>query len=440
MTAFAGDTAIDPETPPGSAKVEPAIIADPAPGAGARAAGHWLLAHKFLAVGAVIAVAVAVWLGAGYFAGTSVAVDVVQRGDLIETVVASGHVETPYRAVIGSQMTGTVANIPVSEGQAVHQGQLLVALDSHELTAQLIQARGAVAQAEAHMRQLRELTLPSAIDARKAAIASQLGAAQVQRRAAALAPKGFITRATLDNARNQLDIADSAARTAQAQVQSAGPGGSDYVSGETELAQARAGYDTAKSRLAYANITAPRDGVLISRNVERGTVVSPGTVLMVLAPIGVTQLVLQIDERNLGKLALGQAAIASADAYPGQRFAARIAYINPGIDITRASMQVKLIVDQPPATLRQDMTVSVDIAVARRNNVLTVPNRSIRGALSPQPWVMAIRDGRAVHLPVRIGLQGNSQTEIITGLAAGDTIIPASSPIVAGKRVRPAAP
>lgn len=196
--------------------------------------------------------------------------------------------------------------------------------------------------------------------------------------------------------------------------------------------------ETTRSRLSYASITAPRDGILISRSIEKGSVVAPGNTLMVLAPGGVTQLVLQIDECNLAKLALGQTAVASADAYPGQRFGARITYINPGIDITRASMQVKLNVDKPPAYLRQDMTVSVDIEVARRNNVLALANRSIRAALSPQPWVMVIRNGRSVHQPVRIGLQGSSQTEIVSGVLAGDAAIPASSPIIAGKRVQPA--
>ncbi len=58
--------------------------------------------------------------------------------------------------------------------------------------------------------------------------------------------------------------------------------------------------------------------------------VQPGKVLMVLSPSGETQLVLQIDERNLAKLKLGQKALASADAYPAQRFAAELVYINPG--------------------------------------------------------------------------------------------------------------
>ena len=397
----------------------------------------WLTAHRWLVIMAVIFGGLAIWQGYRVFAGARVPVDTVARGDLVETVVASGHVETPYRVEIGSQMTGTVTSVAVREGQAVKAGQLLIALDTHELAAGVVQAQGAVAQAVAHMGQLSELTLPSARDTQKAALASQLGAAQIQGRAAALVAKGFETRAFLDDAQKNLDVARNNARIAAVQVRTASPGGSDYVTGETELAQAQAGLATAQSRLAYARIVAPRDGVLISRSVEQGSVVVPGNVLMVLAPAGVTQLVLFIDERNLGKIALGQPALASADAYPGKRFDASVAYINPGIDITRASMEIKLNVMAPPAYLRQDMTVSVDIEVARRNGVVAVPGRSVRDALSAHPWAMMLRDGSARRQDLTLGLVGNSRTEIRAGLQVGDLVVPAGSPVAIGARVRP---
>jgi len=433
--------ALTPVKPTAASVATGATAARTTPASPSRASAlSWLKSHKWLVIAAVVIAGVALWQGYRYFAGASVAVDKVERGDLVETVVASGHVETPYRVNIGSQMTGTVVTIAVREGQAVKAGQLLIALDTHELGAGVVQAQGAVAQAQAHMRQLRELTLPSARDAQRAALASQLGAAQVQGRAAALVAKGFETRAFLDDAQKNLDVARNAARTAAVEVQTSSPGGSDYVTGETELAQAEAGLATAQSRLAYARITAPRDGVLISRSVEQGNVVVPGGVLMVLAPAGVTQLILLIDERNLGKIALGQPAVASADAYPGKRFVASVAYINPGIDITRASMEIKLNVMAPPPYLRQDMTVSVDIEVARRNGVLAVSGRSVHDALSAHPWVMVLRNSRAQRQDVTLGIVGNSQTEIKAGVQAGDQLIPAGSPIVAGSRARAITP
>jgi hypothetical protein len=90
--------------------------------------------------------------------------------------------------------------------------------------------------------------------------------------------------------------------------------------------------------------------------------VQPGKVLMVLSPKADMQLVLQIDEKNLHLLRLKQAAVASADAYPDQKFDAELVFINPRVDPLRGSVEVKLTVPKPPAYLQQDMTVSVDLA------------------------------------------------------------------------------
>ena len=90
-----------------------------------------------------------------------IGVDVAIRADFVQSVVASGHVEAPFRVNVGSQITGVVADFPVVEGQSVGAGDTLIALDDREARAAVVQAEGSVAQAEARMRQLRELTLPS---------------------------------------------------------------------------------------------------------------------------------------------------------------------------------------------------------------------------------------------------------------------------------------
>ena len=196
----------------------------------------------------------------------------------------------------------------------------------------------------------------------------------------------------------------------------------------------------ARARLDYATIAAPRDGVLISRNVERGAVVQPGKPLMVLAPAGTAQLVLQIDEKNLGLIALGQKAVASADAYPDRTFAAEVSYINPGIDLARASVQVKLVVTDPPAYLRQDMTVSIDIEVARRDDTKILPLRAVHDALSGAPWIMTVSDGRARKQNVRLGLRAGARVEIVDGAVAGDLAVPVTAGLLTGQRVRPVLP
>jgi HlyD family secretion protein len=395
------------------------------------------LKHKWFILAVVVLVALGAWQSMRVILGPAVVVDEVRRGRLIETVVASGHVETPYRVEIGSQITGTVQEVLVQQGEKVSKGQALISLESRELRAAAVQAEGAVAQAEARIRQLEELTLPSAKEALTQANATLLNAQQTFDRTAQLEHNGYATRAALDDAQKTMDVARAVKRSAEFQVYTASSGGSDYVMAQTQANQARANLETAESRLGYATITAPRDGVLITRSVERGTVAQPGKTLMVLAPAGDVQLVLQIDERNLGKIALGQKALASADAYPDKRFAATISYINPGVDISRASVEVKLTVADPPDYLRQDMTVSVDVEVAARDDALMLPLRSVHDVLSGNPWVLGVKDRRASQRPVKTGLHGNSQIEITEGLVAGDIAIPQSSGVLNGQRVRP---
>jgi HlyD family secretion protein len=401
------------------------------------AARRWLWPHKWWLAGlAALAAALALVL-ARWLVGPEVVVYRVIRGDLVRTVVASGHVETPYRVNIGTQFTGTVDEVLVDEGQTVKRGQPLVVLESSELKSAVVEALGALAQAEARVRQLREFTLPSAQQALKQAQATLVNAEADFQRAEQLSKAGFGTREALDAAIRDLDVARTQVRTAELTVYSAQPGGSDYVLAVSQLNQAKANVATAQARLAYATITAPRDGTLITRNVERGAIVQPGNALFVLAPAGDVQLVLQIDEKNLGLLRPGQNALASADAYPDQRFDAILSYINPSVDIARASVQVKLTAKAPPAYLRQDMTVSVDIEIDKRTAALIVPARAVHDPTSASPWVLVVRDGRPREQPVRLGLRTSEQVEVLDGLAQDDLVVPVAAGVRAGQRIRP---
>jgi HlyD family secretion protein len=287
---------------------------------------------------------------------------------------------------------------------------------------------------------MAEVSLPAAQQTLRQAKATLDNAQASFDRADQLARNGYGTKATLDEATKNLDIARTIVRTAELQVFTMSPGGSDFVMAQTQLNQSQANLTAAKVRLGYATITAPRDGILISRAVERGAVVQPGRTLLVLAPTGDIQLVLQIDEKNLGLVSLGQSAFASADAYPDKRFPATVTYINPSVEIARASVEVKLTVPDPPAYLRQDMTVSVDIEVDRHNAVVVVPSRTMHDPNSAHPWVLAVRDGRAREQPVTLGLRAADKAEVTQGLAPGDLVIPVASGVRAGQRIRPVQP
>jgi HlyD family secretion protein len=390
-----------------------------------------------------LAVAAVVLLAAGYFAfhglaGPKLELATVVRRDLVQSVVASGRVATPNRVDIGSQVVGTVAGVPVKEGQTVKAGETLIMLEASEARAGVRQAEVSVAQAEARLRQLRELQLPVADQSLRQAEANLANARVQHERSRRLYESGYVGRSALDDAQRNLDVAQTQVDSARKQVETAQPHGSDTAVARAALDQAQASLQAARARLGYTTVRAPVEGTLIARDVERGDVVQPGKALMVLAPHGETQVVLQIDERNLAKLRLGQKALASADAYPSQKFAAELVYINPGVDAQRGTVEVKLHVPEPPAYLRQDMTVSVDIEIERRAGALSLPADAVRDANGAAPWVLALEGGRATRRTVKVGLRGEGAVEIVDGVREGERVVPAGNSIKAGERVRAA--
>jgi HlyD family secretion protein len=164
-------------------------------------------------------------------------------------------------------------------------------------------------------------------------------------------------------------------------------------------------------------------------------VVTVGRKLFDLAVAGERQIVLDVDEKNLGRLALHQPAQALADAYPGQPFAARVFHIAPVVDAAKGSVEVKLVVPEPPAFLKSDMTVSVEIVTARKADVLLLPDRLVRDAAT-SPWALVVEDGRAVRRPLRLGIHGQGRVEIAAGLKGGERVIPPEAKVKEGQRVR----
>jgi HlyD family secretion protein len=385
----------------------------------------------------VVALLAAVPAASRLLRGPEVEVTPVVQRDFVQSVVASGRVEAPHRVALGVQITGTVARVPAEEGQAVAAGAALIELESSELRAVLAQADVAVQQATARLRQLREVQAPVAQQAVTLAEANHAAARQALARSRELFAQGFVGQAALDEAQRTERVAQAQLDSARQQRDGALPGGSDTAIASTALAQARAGVEAARARLQYATVRAPVAGTVITRSVEPGDVVQPGKALVVLAPAGETQLVVQIDEKNLRLLQPGQAALASADAYAQQRFAAQVVSIDPAVDAQRGSIDVKLRVPAPPAYLRQDMTVSVDIEVGRRPGATLVPVDAVRELSSPSPWVLKVQDGRARRQAVRLGLVSSGWCEVLSGLREGDLVLPHATPALAdGARVR----
>ncbi|HSD40561.1 MAG TPA: efflux RND transporter periplasmic adaptor subunit [Burkholderiales bacterium] len=390
-----------------------------------------------LLVPVLLVAAAALFFGGRALMGTKVRAVEAARGDLVQTVVSTGRVISPARVEIGSIVLGTVRTVETKEGTVVKAGQVMSRLRDEEQRAAVEQARGTLAEAEARLSQLARLSAPSSEQALKQAEANLELADEEYKRTRSLFEKGFFSQAKLDEAARNLAVAKATRENALLQAASNSPKGSDYALALARRDQARAALEVAQARLDNTVIKAPAPGTVLKRLVEPGDVVQQGKKLFELSVTGETQVVLNVDEKNIGLLALGQRAQAVADAYPGRTFGAEIFYIAPGVDAQRGTVEVKLRVPEPPDFVRPDMTVSAEILAAKRTNTVTLESDAIRDAAGPAPWVLAVRDGRAVRQPLKLGIRGAGRTEILDGLAASELVVPPSEAAVReGQRVR----
>ena len=283
--------------------------------------------------------------------------------------------------------------------------------------------QASLAQAESRLQQIGEASLPLAEQSLRQAEANARQAERQYQRVGELVAKGFYSPAQLDDAQRARDVAASQLQAAQIQAANNRPQGSEVRRPQQcRAGPRRAGRGRSPPGLRHA--ARPGRRLVLTRSVEPGDTAQPGKALLTLAPNGDTEPTAQIDEKNFGLLALGQNAHVSADAYPGEHFPATLSYIAPSIDALRGSVEIRLAVPQPPATLRHEMTVSIDIEAARRPDALSLPPATARRSRRPAV-VMAVRDGRTVRQPVksrparRRALRGGRGPERRRGCAAG---------------------
>jgi HlyD family secretion protein len=316
---------------------------------------------------------------------------VVQPADLVRTLQFSARVATLSRVDVGSTVTGRVAQVTVREGAQVQRGEVLVRLETDELQAALAQAVASERQADATLQAAR---------------------ATLQR-AEQLVKQNFYSAAQLDEARRALDVAVA------------------------QQGAARAAVTAARARLEQARIEAPAEARVLARMVEPGQIVQPGKALLTLALAGPTQLVAQVDERFLDQLQVGQNASVVADAFAQRRFAARVLSIAPLVDAQRGAIEVKFaLLQEAPAFLREDMTLSVEVETGRRAAALTLPLGTLRQSTGDSASVLVVAsDGTLQARTLRLGLRTLAAVEVREGLQAGDAVLMDSAAFKAGQRI-----
>lgn len=354
---------------------------------------------------------------------TAVDVLVAKLEDVQSSVVASGRVLAPARVDAGATITGRVQKVAVREGDRVSEGQLLVQLEQAELAAAVTQARAARERARSRVESVVKLALPTARELQTQSQWNVTIAERELKRSQELLAKGFISQARVDDAERQQEVARSQLANAKSQVGAQGVHGAEAAQAQSQLAEAEAALTLAQARLGQTEVRAPAAGVVLERVIEAGDIAQPGRRVMSLALDGPARLIVQVDEKNLPLLNRGSRATAAADAFPNERFEALIAYISPGVDAARGTVELRLDIPKPPAFLKADMTVAIDIPGPLLKQALLVPADMVRQLQSDAPFVIVEREGVAARVPVRTGLHLQGRVQLTQGVAAGDRLI-----------------
>ncbi|MBD3764261.1 MAG: efflux RND transporter periplasmic adaptor subunit [Rhodobacterales bacterium] len=362
-------------------------------------------------------------------AGPQWVTEAVAIRPLTVTVTATGTVQPTTQVDVSSELSGTVAAVEVDYNDSVEAGQPLARLDDTKLRAQLANAEASAAAATARLAQA-EATLREA-------------------------EANYLTEAELDRRGVSTQRSVTAYETAFAQARAA----VDIARADLSLAQANLALHRAD--LAKAVIRSPIRGVVLDRAVDAGQIVAASlqapTLFTLAEDLARMQLQVDVDEADIGRVAVGQTASFTVDAFPDRVFPATIAQVRFAPETSDGVVTYKAIltVDNADLALRPGMTATATVTVAHQDAALVVPNAALRftppvaaedegsrgggllGLIMPrapvpappldpgaprQVWVL--RDGTPVAVPVTTGDTDGRITAILSGdLAPGAAVI-----------------
>ena len=369
--------------------------------------------------------------------GVEVRAEVIERRDLVEIITASGNIRARRTVDISSDVSARVAELLVDEGDDVVAGQTLLRLEPDQYQAAVSRAEASLAQSEAQQAQQRANLVQAQRDLDRL----------VQLR----------SRDSLLVSRQQLDDAQTRVEVQSALLEAASFG----------VSQARAGLDESQDRLSKTIFTAPMSGKVTRLNVEEGETViigtmnNPGSLVLTISDLSVIEVVLQVDETEVSEISIGDSASIRIDAFPDRQFAGTVteignSAINPpsqqqGNQQAAIDFEVVLTLAASDAPLRPDLSATADIVIESRADVLAVPiialtvrdareleeSEDDEAAAPATPaddeaagpgatdieGVFVVSDGTVTFTAVEIGIAGTEHFEVLSGLAAGDTVV-----------------
>ena len=353
----------------------------------------------------------------------------VSRGDVAKSVVATGKVQPITKVEVKSKASGIVTNLPIDINAQVHKGELLAQLDQQEILDQVAAQKATLAAAQSGSRAAEAAITLDKVNAEAPDLPMYK---HTYERARQMQADGVVSAQALDDA-NQKYLA--AANTRDRAVSQIAVDSAKLHQAQAQVQQAEAALSQLQEQLSYTNITAPMDGVVLSRDVEKGDAVSSilvlGSTATLVMTVGDTHQVYvqgKVDEADIGKVFMGQPARIKVESFRDKTFLGKVTRIAPlGVEKDNVTtFEVRVSIDNPGGELKANMTANAEILLDEHHNVLTVPEQAVkfdkdRNATVEVPDPKEKTGRRSVA--VTTGLSDGTKIELLTGLKENDPVI-----------------
>jgi HlyD family secretion protein len=352
-----------------------------------------------------------------------------ERTDIARSVVATGKVQPITKVEVKSKASGIVTELKTDINDQVKRGQVLAQLDQVEILAQVAAQRATLNAAESNAK-----AAAAAIDYDKvSAEAPDLPMYKhTYERARDMSKDGVVSKQALDDAQQKYLFAVNARDKAVAQIS---VDTSKLQQALAQTAQAQASLRQLEEQLSYTVITSPMDGVILSRDVEKGDAVSSilvlgstATLVMTIGDVHQVYVQGKVDESDIGKVYLGQPARIKVESFKDKTFLGKVTRIAPlGVEKDNVTtFEVRVSIDNPGGELKANMTANAEILLEEHKNVLTVPEQAVlydkdRNASIEVPDPKQ-KNGRR-KVTIKAGISNGTKTEVLAGLNSGDTVI-----------------
>lgn len=364
----------------------------------------------------------------------SVAALTVTEQEYIPSLLLSGEVIAEGSTLLSSLSTGKVVACPVTKGESVKKGQLLVQIDDTQARIERDRAASAVRTAAAQLEKAQTVTFEQA---RATSIQADLALEAAQRdyeQTKALAEAGAVSQTQLEQAQRNLKLNQELARSARAALESVSGSGSAIAILQAELQQRQLDLQEKERLLAEYQILAPADGELLDLYVKPGELLTSGSRAALLAAGQGLRVKVQPDQRYADLAAVGNKAQVWITNDAGVKWDASVVYTEPLGNAEQGSFTAELAFDQEPP-LYPGQLLSVQLFAAKQPDAVILPENYLT-MQDGRNGVWKAIDGRAEFVTVQLGIRTGDGVVITQGLKEGDMVLLPEG-LQEGQRVSP---